>query len=356
MPQVQTHELRQLLQQMAANPPDPCVAPDVTNDPDRTESSIFRDVESKVAQALNASPGNGLTARSAAEETLKRLESQSAEINAGWPDENRLHFKLLDLPPILVLKLTFRTHAQFVVFAVPPASSKTPNGLWQQVGSDDVSFEHQSPRSWLDLYPLQRGPSGNVRFLASLGYSGCAGSFGVVYDVREWDPEDGTGYVEQIIKQEGAFGLDQSLQGHHPTLKDPFPPIGALRTTGPILTLPYCWFSAIDTWDNPSLCAVDTYDLSGNIVAFRSRAFNRPDLVPVAKAIEFAEKHDYPALRAYCASEALAKRLLRIPPPHADDLTVARMGATTEIVETSSARYSVKKRNGRWLLVAFKDE
>jgi hypothetical protein len=286
---------------MTSKTPDPCGTPDLTNAADSTESSIFTDIESRVTQALNDPPQNGTASRMAADAVLKSLESQSAEINAGWPEENRLHYKLLDLPPILILKLTFRTHARFVVFAIPPGPPKKPNRLWQQVGSDDVSYEHESPRSWLDIYSLQRGPSGNARFLASLGYSGCAGSFGVVYDVREWNPTDGTGYVEQIIKQEGAFGLDQAPQGHRPTEKDPFPAVGILRTTGHLLTLPYCWFSAIDTWDNPSLCAVDTYDLSGDVVKFRSRAFNRPDLVPVAKAIEFADNTTIPR----CAPTAL---------------------------------------------------
>lgn len=349
-------KLRQLLQEMASETPDPCDAPSVMHDVADRESSVFRDVEENVTEALNASSENRTTAGIVAEQALEKLERQSAEINASWPDENRLHYKLLDLPPILVLKLTFRTHARFVVFAIPPGSSKTPNRLWQQVGSDDVSFEHESPRSWLDLHPLHRGPSGNARFLASFGYTGCAGSLGVVYDVREWAPKDGTGYIEQIIKQEGAFGMDQAPQGHSPTAKDPFPAIGVLRTTDKLLTLPYCWFSAIDTWDNPSLCAVDTYELSGDTVAFRSRTYNRPDLVPVAKAIEFADRHDYPAVRAYCASDELAHRLVRNLPPHAEDLQVTRIGAGEETVEMGSALFRVERRNGRWLVVAFKSE
>jgi hypothetical protein len=68
------------------------------------------------------------------------------------------------------------------------------------------------------------------------------------------------------------------------------------------ITIPYCWFSAIDTWDNPSMCAADIYDLSHDDVRFVSRAVNRPDLLPIAKALEYVSKHDYPAVLAYCAS------------------------------------------------------
>src|ERR1017187_3212938 len=88
---------------------------------------------------------------------------------------------------------------------------------------------------------------------------------------------EGNGDLELIIKQAGALGLDDKVPG--------FAQIGEFRTVGSSITLPYCWFSPIDTWDNPSLCAVDSYDLSGDRVRFRSHTYNRPDLVPVAKAL-----------------------------------------------------------------------
>ena len=86
----------------------------------------------------------------------------------------------------------------------------------------------------------------------------------------------------------GSFGLDDKVPG--------FPQIGKLQTDGPLIIPPYCWFSSIDTWDNPSLCAVDTYDLSRDSVRFRSRTYNRPDLVPIAKAIEYAQQRGYRAV------------------------------------------------------------
>jgi len=36
-----------------------------------------------------------------------------------------------------------------------------------------------------------------------------------------------------------------------------FAQIGEFRAEGSSINLPYCWFSPIDTWDNPSLCAID---------------------------------------------------------------------------------------------------
>jgi hypothetical protein len=140
-----------------------------------------------------------------------------------------------------------------------------------------------------------------------------------------------------------------------------FAQIGKLQTEGPAITLPYCWFSPIDTWDNPSLCAVDTYDTSGDQVKFRSRAYNRPDLLPIAKAIEYAEQRDYPAVLAYCASGDVALKLVRNIDPHffAGDLKVTRIGDGKERVEMeleSTTRFEVEKRDGRWLVVSFDAE
>ncbi len=161
------------------------------------------------------------------------------------------------------------------------------------------------PRSRLSLYPLHRGPSQHARFLVKFGSGGCAGSFEVSYDAREWNAERNEN-VEQILKQGGSFGLDD-VPG--------FAQVGELRTKGSPITLPYCRFSAVDTWDNPSLCAVDTYDLSGGDVRFLSRTYNRPDLVPIAKAIEYAQKRDFPAVLGYCAFSDVARALVRDIPP-----------------------------------------
>lgn len=222
----------------------------------------------------------------------------------------------------------------------------------EKVGSDDELLRDGALSSYLDLYPLHRGPSGNARFLAKFVRGVCAGGFGVSYDARQWNPM-GTGNLEQIIKQAGSWGLDDKVSG--------FERIGELLTGGSLITLPYCWFSPIDTWDNPSLCAVDTYDISGDSVRFRARAYNRPDLLPVAKAIEYAQQRDYPAVLAYCDSSEVARRLVRDIPPDffAGDIRVTHAGTGKEHVELGDEAtygFDVERRAGRWRVVAFSAE
>lgn len=158
------------------------------------------------------------------------------------------------------------------------------------------------------------------------------------------------GILDQIIKQAGSFGLDDKVPG--------FPQVGELQTEGPLVTLPYCWFSAIDTWDNPSLCAVDTYDVSGDDVRFKSRVYNRPDLVPIAKGIEYAEHRDYLAVRGYCASDNAAQKLVRDISPDffAGDIQVLHVDAEKEVVnlgDPTTYRFVVGKHKGEWRVTAF---
>jgi hypothetical protein len=348
-------DFRQLLQKLAEFSPDPCGPPHGKEEnwhSTEVESHLFERAANIITQALNATVANPGLPRDHAAEALKKLERMSAEINAAWPEENRFHFQILDLQPALVVKMSIRVHERFVVLAVPEEDAGKPNQSWGQVGSDEDATEHDVPRSEFALYPLHRGPSGNARFLARYIYSGCAGSIGIAYDAREWHPK-GMGDLEEIIKQDGSLGPDNKVPE--------FPQVGKLQTEGSLIALPYCWFSAIDTWDNPSLCAVDTYDLSGDEVRFRSRAFNRPDLVPIAKAIEYAEKRDYPAVLGYCASDDIARTIVRDIQPDffADDLSVTRTGDIKERVELGDPpayRFEVEKRAGRWVVVAFSTE
>lgn len=343
----------QLLQKMTAYSPDPCGPPygqEMNWHSAEVESPLWERAADIVTQALNATAASPVLPLGRATEALKKLEQMSAEINVAWPEENRFHFQILDLPPAIVVKMKIRTHGRFFVFGIPEEDSGKPNRLWHRVGSDDESIGQEVPQSWLDLYPLHRGPSGNVRFIAKFIHSGCAGSIGVAYDAREWNPT-GAGYLEQVIKQAGSFGLYDKEPG--------FEQIGKLRTEGSLITLPYCWFSAIDTWDNPSLCAVDTYDVSSDDVKFRSRAYNRPDLLPIAKVLEYAEQRDYLAVLGYCASSQVARRLVRDIPPSVYAgalLPVTRTGQGKEHVEVGGYRFGVEKRAGRWLVVAFSAE
>jgi hypothetical protein len=345
-------DFRQRLRNLAELSHDPCSPPSGREkdwDSASGEHRLFSQAVHMVTVRLNGTPANAEQPKDRAAEALKELEALSAGINAAWPEENRFHFQILEVPPVLVVKMTIRTDARYFVFAAPDEDiSGKVQQFWQEVGADDASLEHDSARSLVELFALHRGSSGNARFLTKIESFGCAGSIGVVYDAREWNPK-GMGDLAKVIEQEGAFGLDDKVRG--------FPQIGQLRTEGSRITLPYCWFSAIDTWDNPSLCAVNTYDLSRDKVRFRSRIYNRPDLLPVAKALEYAEQRDYPAVLGYCASSQLARRLVREAPPHvfAEDVRVTRKGNGKERVELGGGayRFDVERRSGRWMVVAF---
>ncbi len=346
----------QSLQDLVAYSPDPCGLPYGNESNWHTstiESRLFDAAQTIVVDALNDTAA-ARAPKDRASAALKRLEDKSARINAGWPVENRFHFELLDIAPALVAKMGVRSHERFFVFGIFEGAPGKAHTTWSEIGSDEEGLaEPEVPRLTLSLFALHRGPSGNARFLAQFGHIGCAGSNGVAYDAREWNPERIAG-LAQIIKQSGAFGLDDKVPG--------FPQIGNLKADGPRVTLPYCWFSPIDTWDNPSMCAVDTYDLSEDNARFISRTYNRPDLLPVAKAIEYAEQRDYGALLGYCVSAQVADGMIRDLPPFVyagTDIHVTRTGIGKERVELGDGpdyRFDVEKRNGRWLVVAFKSE
>jgi hypothetical protein len=347
------------LRVLAAQPADPCSA-----EPVQGAKLGVRDVDlleiaaDLLTDGLNqlGTHGDGASQATA---VLERMQRGSNKLLAQWPANNRFGFQVLDLEPILLIQLSLQSHARYFVYAKPATWDGKRNVSWHQAGADDVTFEHDVPRTWLTIYPLSRGPSGNPRFLASFGVSGCAGSYGTVYDVREWRPGTSDYGLEQVIKQEGAVGLDDRREGERVSAKQPFPLAGKLETGGPRLSLPYCWFSALDTWDDPSLCAADTYDLSRDEVRFDSRIYNRPDLAPIAKAIEYAGKRDLRAVRGYCTSDAVARSLVGYGPlpVTAEDLSVRKIGQDRERVrldEEANISFEVVKRGTEWRVSSFR--
>lgn len=357
-------KIAQLLRQLTSAPPDTCMAPPLKDlYPDQIEDSILDETGELVVQQLNLGGPELPAARDRATEALNQIMALSGKANPAWDIESRFHFEFLSIPPALVLRVGIATHEDYFIFGIPAISpSGKPDRLWEKLGEDQLDLEGQAPRVWMKLYPLHRGPSGNPRFLAAIGYTGCAGSSGILYDIQEWNTADADS--QQIVKQKGSFGMDEEADGKTPTPKDPFAPIGKVETKGPIVALPYCWFSAIDTWDNPSMCALDTYDLSGDTVKFRSRTYNRPDLLPIAKAIEYAQNHDFRAVRGYCASDDVARAIIEVVPPFyfAGELQVIPvtpehervvMGSELVHVGAQGDEFDIEKRNGEWLVVKF---
>jgi hypothetical protein len=340
-----TMNSREALISLAKLQPSPCGTPyEETPDADEIESTVLSRAADSVMQALNEAPAGSAKASERAEAALVKIEQLSSEVNAGWPAENRFHFTVLDDDPLVIVKVGVRVDKQFFAFGVPETDGyNKPNRLWREVGTGERLAQE------LDLYPLHRGPSRAARFLTASVISGCAGSVGVAYSAWEWNP--GELEVDEIINTKGALGLDDKVPG--------FEPIGNLRTDGAQITLPLCEFTPIDTWDSPSLCEVDTYDLSGDEAKFRSRVYNRPDLVPIARAIEHAESRDYPAVLAYCATPRIAERLVDETPPlvFAGDLRVKKVSNTEEQVSFDQGyEFVVARRGHRWLIVGLTEK
>ena len=339
------------LRMLANLPPDPCLPRSVARpgDSEDHESSLFSDAAALVREGLNSTASGSESPRERTAAVLQELQETSAAINAAWPVESRFRFQILEVGPVLIVRVSMRTYDAFSAFARTDSSKSA--SLWRQIGSGPANGPQRYSSALLQLYPLYTGTtSGRVRFLAKLVNSGCAGSYAVQYDAWEWKSH-GSDFLEPILSQGGAFGLAERVPG--------FEQIGSLRTEGPRITLPYCWFSAIDTWDNPSLCAVDIYDLSGAEVRFVSRTVNRPDLLPVAKAIEYAQKREYEAVRGYCESDTVARRLVHEVPPlifAEAELKVTHRGRHMERVELGEDGgwyFDVAERSGRWVVVAF---
>lgn len=342
-------EVRHLLEQFAAHSPDPCGAPYGI---DVNTRDLGGDLFSKVSELLVGTMNASAPASESPQQRIAvlsgSLERLSASIDHAWPDEARLHLQVYDLSPALVVKMSIRTQQGFRAYGLIKPGASTARS-WNEIGSDGLDFGNVT-RNQIDLYPLHRGPSGHPRFLAKILSSGCAGSLGLEYNSWEWDGQD-RDYLSTGLSISGSLGLDDKVPG--------FPQIGNLRTSGTTITLPWCWFSPIDTWDNPSLCAEDTWDASGDGLIFRSRRWNRPDLLPIAKAMEFASHEDYPAVRAYCANDVVARKLIH-------DGTDSLGGAGIQVVQIGPGRervstdddpgsfFEVVREGGRWVVADYR--
>lgn len=338
-----------LLKKIASAPADPCdwQNPDLSGRSD-LEFRIFNEADKAVVAKLNESPiASPSAVPSRATAALRQLQGVSAEANKGWPEDRRFQFKVIELPPGLLVKMTFRNWATFSYFAHPEVDENTPVSLWHDLAAADSRRSMAAGLSaGLDLFPLHRGPSNRPRFLAVFYTSWCNGpSGGISYSAYEWNLQD-AGMLSWLIRIEGEMNLADPNRG--------------LRTEGALIRLPYCWRSAVDTWDSPSLCATNSYDLSGDRVRLVGNDYNLPDLLPVARAIQYAQAGDYPAVLAYCGSAEVARQIVQSIPPNVSGIpffTVKQIGASRKSVDLGSGpefHFEVEKRGDRWLVVSFR--
>ncbi len=340
-----------LLKALSPAPGDACDFPDK----DR-EGTPYSDLEYQLFQQADKAIAQGLNEKSSPAATLEKLERLSAEINKKWSDERQFHFQVIDLQSAELVKMTYRNRATFSFFA------KTSDGLWRTIGA---SHDHRNMPTGgyesLDLFALARGPAHRPRFLARFSDAGCGSGVAVGYYAYEWNPQS-TGNLDEIIRLEGAASQLDAIGESVYSPRDQehsFLPVGELKTDGSVITLPYCWFSGIDTWENPNLCAVNSYDISSDRVRFVSAVYNRPDLLPIAKAIEHAKAHDYPAVLAYCGSPPVARKFMQGIPSFdsAGGLHIRKIGPlkkTVKLGEEPTLQFDVEKRGDRWLVVAFR--
>ena len=336
------------MRSMAAMAADTCDALPAIQDSSKEETTLYEGAVNVVVAALHTGQP-GTPPKEVAERALALVVEQSAAINRAWPADARFHAEVTSLPGLLVLSLSFRSSARWFAVAFGKAYGDTAPA-WHNFGQDQMAFSHPAPRTGITIYPLRSGSSGRSRFLARAFYTGCAGSSGLAYEVQEWDPRYGN--LETVLTQDGALGMDP--QPGPVTRKNPFPTIGTLRTTGRKIVLPYCYFSPIDTWDNPDLCVADSYDLSGAEPVFVSRVSNRPDMLALSSALRYAAAHDLQALEGYCLTPALAARLLRGVPSLDITADVKRRGAGLETVDTGAGRFTLRRLGGRWVVAGWK--
>jgi len=327
---------RQLLEKAASFSPNLCGPPDEAT-PDPADSALDLAAE-LVQENLNRNADRPALQR--ATETLKTLQRVSGEVLAKWFEGERFRFTVLDLLPILVVKIGLRSHETFFVFGLEGG----PRNAWRRISS--IEGAKSGPNTSLELYPLQRGPSRRPRFLARFATSGCIGAPYLSYSAYEWRGD--VGDIVRIIGQAGAWGYPDEVPDF----------MEKLRTEGPAISLPYCWFSPVDVGNRPSLCGVDTYDVSGDKVKFRDHQYLQPDLAALAKAIEHAEQRDYPAVLGYCANSQVARKLVSEIPPGfvAIDIQMTHTAPGKEDVEFGfehNYRFDLEDRDGRWLIVGF---
>ncbi|MFZ2021747.1 MAG: hypothetical protein ACLP00_28225 [Terracidiphilus sp.] len=317
-------------------------------DTSKLEDELFQDADEAVLNALNST---GANPAKVIERTLDSLRTTAERVNHDWPADRRFHYDLLTIQPVFVVVYHIRSRSTWSVFAVPADASwpkKGKNTEWKQVGEDDFRWQDPKGDQRAGVYSIQRGPSGLARFLSKSDEISCGdGITGLTWKAYEWNPA-GIGSFETVIERTGVEKRDDD---------PPYQTVGKLRTTGPLITLPYCENSAVDLYVDALLCSVDRYDLSGDVVRFISSETNRPDLDTVAKVVQYADARDYEAVLAYSASPQVARKMVEEMPPgvagngSGEDYPPIRGDHQT--IDIEGLHFELEKHDGRWVVVRF---
>jgi hypothetical protein len=316
----------------------------LNEDFDQRNRLLVEQADLAILEALNGAVRSTPLAR--INDVLRRFEQQSATVNAAWQDEYRFYFEVIDLAPALLVHLHYMTWETFSFFAVPQRGHEVRvNTRWRKIEPIASQEIGKAPWQFLGLYPLQQGPSHRVRFLAANQTAACDIGRSISYAGYEWDSE--LGHLTDILKLDGVLQADGDASE-------------VLKTEGSVISLPYCWESAVDSGITPELCAVQSYDLTHDRVRFAGVTYKQPDLVALTKAIEHAAAHDYPAVRAYCGSDEVAQQLVRDLPSgvaslSSPEITPLRPGRKRiRLGLYPDYEFEIEQQGDRWLVVAFR--
>jgi hypothetical protein len=334
--------------QLASASPDSCSMAAGRFQPENAtglEDKLFEMTDAAVLKALHTdSSDQGRAA--AVRRTLEAFRAASAEVNKAWPEERRFHYKLLAIYPVLVVQFGLRSRTTYSVFGVPelkPTGPRRPNHDWLQIALDPLRWSVRKGNEELEISSLYEGPARRARFLAHYTFEGCGDvPRGIAYKGYEWEPA-WTGKMRLILDREGT--LSGAL----------YPTIGEMHISGKRITLPYCWWSAVDESVWASLCSVDEYDFSDDLVKFLGTQTNRPDLEAVARAIEYGERRDVSALLGYAIDARAANEIAENMPAYVypDVVTVTQISDVRETITLGDGpvlHFTLIKRGDQWLI------
>lgn len=262
----------------------------------------------------------------------------------------------MSITPALVVKFGVRGQDTFATYIHGPALDALAGASgkgWHAEAMGDPEWEGHSPHEQLHIYALHRGPSGNPRLLSVKHVSGCAGAGVTFYTAYEWykisypPPQPFLWKRNKILDRQS---LDSDRQR---------PQWLKFEVKGDELKIPYCWTGGLLMSAWASVCSSDTYDLSGNFIRWTGTQTDRSDWAVIARVIKLAQRRDLRAVRAYCATEAVASKVTGLMPPGAlyfVGINARSLGPGKEELDLSDdwiLKFVLVKSAGKWLITAF---